>query len=41
VIYGHSLVTLPRTINETLKWLASLPIIMRESFWWWWEQCSG
>ena len=24
VIYGHCLVTLPCTINETLKWLASL-----------------
>ena len=26
------------TINETLKWLSSLPILMQESFWWW--QCS-
>ena len=23
------------TINETLKWLSSLPILMQESFWWW------
>ena len=22
-------------INETLKWLSSLPILMQESFWWW------
>ena len=26
------------TINETLKWLSSLPVLMMESFWWW--QCS-
>ena len=26
------------TMNETLKWLSSLPILMQESFWWW--QCS-
>ena len=26
------------TINETLKWLSSLPILMQESFWW--LQCS-
>ena len=26
------------TINQTLKWLSSLPILMQESFWWW--QCS-
>ena len=25
VIYGHCLVSLPCTINETLKWLTSLP----------------
>ena len=25
-------------INETLKWLSSLTILMQESFWWW--QCS-
>ena len=30
--------TLPLTINETLKWLSSLPILMQKSFWWW--QCS-
>ena len=30
--------TLSLTINETLKWLSSLPILMQESFWWW--QCS-
>ena len=35
---GHCLVTLSLTINETLNWLASLPILMQESFWWW--QCS-
>ena len=29
VVCGLSL-----TINETLKWLASLPILMQESFWW-------
>ena len=28
------LVTLSLTINETLKWLSSLPILMQESFWW-------
>ena len=22
-------------LNETVKWLASLPILMRKSFWWW------
>ena len=31
-------VTLSLTIDETLKWLSSLPILMQESFWWW--QCS-
>ena len=35
---GHCLVTLSLTINETLKWLPSLPILMQESFWW--CQCS-
>ena len=30
--YGHCLVTLSLTINETLKWLSSLPIVMQESF---------
>ena len=29
--------TLSLTINETLKWLSSLPILMQESYWWW--QC--
>ena len=29
-----TLVTLPLTINETLKWLSSLPVLMQESFWW-------
>ena len=27
--------TLSLTINETLKWLSSLPILMQGSFWWW------
>ena len=26
--------TLSLTINETLKWLSSLPILMQESVWW-------
>ena len=30
----NCLVTLPCTINETLKWLTSLPILMRKSLWW-------
>ena len=30
--------TLSVTINESLKWLSSLPISVREWFWWW--QCS-
>ena len=34
VVFGHSLVTLSLTINETFKWLSSLPI-RQESFWWW------
>ena len=35
VVCGHSLVvTLSLTIDETLKWLSSLPILMQESFWW-------
>ena len=38
VVCGHCVVTLSLTINETLKWLSSLPILMQESFWWW--QCS-
>ena len=33
VIYGHCLGILPCTINETLKWLTSLPVLMRKSFW--------
>ena len=38
VVHGHCFVTLPFTINETLKWHSSLPILMQDSFWWW--QCS-
>ena len=38
VVGGHCLVTLSLTINQTLKWIWSLPILMQESFWWW--QCS-
>ena len=34
VVCGHCLVILSLTINETLKWLSSLPILMQESFWW-------
>ena len=34
VVCGYCLVTLSLTINETLKWLSSLPILMQESFWW-------
>ena len=33
VVYGHCLVTLSLAVNETLKWLSSLPILMQESFW--------
>ena len=33
VVCGHCLVTLSLTINETLNWLSSLPILMHESFW--------
>ena len=29
------IVTLGLTVNEILKWLSSLPILMQESFWWW------
>ena len=36
VICGQCLPTLPFMINETLKWLSSLPILMQESLWWWW-----
>jgi len=39
VICRHCLLTLSLTINETLKWLLPLPILMKESFWWW--QCSN
>ena len=28
-VHGHHLVTLPLTVNETLAWLSSLPIIMQ------------
>ena len=38
VVCGHCLVTLSLTINETLKWLSTLPTLMQGSFWWW--QCS-
>ena len=38
VVCVHCLVTLSLTINETLKWLSLLPILMHESFCWW--QCS-
>ena len=32
--FVDSLVTLSITINETLTWLPSLPILMQKSFWW-------
>ena len=38
VVCRHCLLTLSLRVNETLKWLLSLPILMQESFWWW--QCS-
>ena len=38
MVSGHCLETLSLTLNETLKWLSSLPTLMQESFWWW--QCS-
>ena len=38
VVCGHRLATLSLTINKTVKWLSSLPILVQESFWWW--QCS-
>ena len=38
LVCGYCLVTFALTINETLKWLSSLPILMQKSFWWW--QCS-
>ena len=34
VACGHYLVTLSLIINETFKWLSSLPILMQELFWW-------
>ena len=34
VVCGHCPVTLSQTINETLKWLSSLLILVQESFWW-------
>ena len=34
VVCGYCLVTLSLTINETLKWLSSLPTLMQKSFWW-------
>ena len=33
VVCENCLVTLSLTLNETLKWLSSLPILMQESFW--------
>ena len=38
VVCGHCLVTPSLTINEILKWLSWLPILMQKSFWWW--RCS-
>ena len=32
VVCGHCLVTLSLTINQTVKWLSSLPTLMHESF---------
>ena len=37
-MYGHRLVTLPLTINGTLKWFSSLPVLRQKSFWGW--RCS-
>ena len=34
-VCGDCLVTLSLTINETLKWLSSLHILIKESLWWW------
>ena len=34
VVCGHRLVSLFLAVNETLKWLSSLPTLMQESFWW-------
>ena len=39
IVCGQCLVTLSLTINETLKWLSSLPTLMQKSFWWW--ECSN
>ena len=38
VVCGCYLVTRSFTINEILKWLSLLPILMQESFWW--RQCT-
>ena len=38
MVCGHCLVTLYLTINETLKCLSSLPVLMQESFRW--RRCS-
>ena len=38
IVCGHCLVILSLTINKTLKWLSSVPILMQESFWWY--KCS-
>ena len=34
VVWGRCLVTLSLTINETFKWLSSLPTLMQASLWW-------
>ena len=34
VVCGNCLVTLSLTINETLKWLSQLPILMKKLFRW-------
>ena len=39
VVCGHCRLTLSLTLDETLKWLSSLPILMQKSFWRW--QCSS
>ena len=31
---GTVFVTLPLTTDETLKWLSSLPVLMKQSLWW-------
>ena len=38
MVCGHCPMTFSLTINERLKWLSSLSILMQESFLWW--QCS-